>query len=317
MQMSHSSDNTGQKGVNAVEAIFLDMGWLFRRQLESDFGIDAQAEIVEEGRPTGQLIALQIKSGPSFFTKKKGNDFVFYGRSRHLEYWENHSLPVILVLHNPESGLTLWQRVERHRVTEGKDGSWSIAIPPYMTLDKASGPHITEAIPRSDPENVRRRRTALDADLIRKIAAIGCAYVVIDEWINKSLNFRGAKLRFEEPEDDEAEGNSVDFYLPARSVSVVFDLLFPWLSFVYDRPPYEDNAEVTVHTFRVELNDLGRAFLSLEDFYRDGAEPSDEPEIPEPDEDSMDEGEWDEYQFQRALAKDWEDEANEPRPDES
>jgi hypothetical protein len=44
------------------------MKWLFRRQLESDFGIDAQAEIVnDEGNPTGQFVAMQIKSGPSFF----------------------------------------------------------------------------------------------------------------------------------------------------------------------------------------------------------------------------------------------------------
>jgi hypothetical protein len=50
-----STDNTAQTGVNAVEAIFLSMKWLFRRQLESDFGIDAQAEIVnDEGNPTGQ-----------------------------------------------------------------------------------------------------------------------------------------------------------------------------------------------------------------------------------------------------------------------
>lgn len=313
--MSHSSDNTGQKGVNAVEAIFLGMGWIFRRQLESDFGIDAQAEIVEDRQPTGQLIALQIKSGSSFFVRKKGENHVFRGESRHLEYWENHSLPVVLILHNPESGLTLWQRVERHRVMEGRNGSWSIEIPPYMTLDTNSAPAITHAIPRSDPESVRRRRTALDADLIRRVSKTGSAYVVIDEWVNKSLNFRSAEIQFDEPEDQD-EGKSVDFYLPARSVSSVFDLLFPWLSYTYDRPPYEADAEVTVHTFRVEVNDLGRAFLALEDFYRDGPEPGGEPEIPEPDEDSMDEGEWDEYQFQRALAKDREDEANEPPPDE-
>ncbi len=311
--MSQSSDNTGQKGVNAVEAIFLSMGWIFRRQLESDFGIDAHAEIVENGQPTGQLIALQIKSGPSFFRTRSEN-YVFRGETRHLEYWENHSLPVILVLHNPENGLTLWRRIERHRVTEGKNGSWSIEIPSYLRLDATSGPHIASAIPRTDPASVRRRRTALDADLIRKVAATGSAYVVIDEWVNKSLNFRGAEIQFDEPEDND-EGKSFQFYLPARSVSSVFDLLFPWLSYVYDRPPREADLEVTVHTFRVELNELGRAFLALENFYRNGPEPGDEPEIPEPNEDCMDEEEWAEYQFQRALAKDWEEEANEPPDD--
>ena len=68
--------------MNAVEAIFLSMKWLFRRQLESDFGIDAQVEVVdEEGKPTGQLVALQIKSGPSYF-KKRGDDYVFRGKNK-------------------------------------------------------------------------------------------------------------------------------------------------------------------------------------------------------------------------------------------
>ena len=62
--------------MNAVEAIFLEMRWLFRRQLESDFGIDAQVEVVEDGRPTGQLVAIQIKSGASFF-RVRGRDQVF------------------------------------------------------------------------------------------------------------------------------------------------------------------------------------------------------------------------------------------------
>src|SRR5271169_5558686 len=112
-------DAYAQTGVNAVEAIFLSMKWLFRRQLESDFGIDAQAEVVnEEGNPTGQLVAMQIKSGPSFF-RPRGEDYVFRGEPRHLDYWERHSLPVILVMHNPVDGMTLWQRVERHLITQG------------------------------------------------------------------------------------------------------------------------------------------------------------------------------------------------------
>ena len=48
-----------------------------------------------------------------------GDGYVFCGRaapSRQLG--ECHSLPVILVLHNPADGMTLWQRVERHLVTE-------------------------------------------------------------------------------------------------------------------------------------------------------------------------------------------------------
>ena len=92
-------------GVNGVEQVFLKMNWAFREQPISDFGIDAHAEPMGEDGPTGQLIALQIKSGASYF-KKRGKGFVFYGEERHLTYWRNHILPVYVVLHDPGKDLT-------------------------------------------------------------------------------------------------------------------------------------------------------------------------------------------------------------------
>jgi hypothetical protein len=43
-----------------------------------------------------------------------------YGEQRHLDYWLGHSLPVFLILHDPDRNLTLWQKIERHlaRVTD-------------------------------------------------------------------------------------------------------------------------------------------------------------------------------------------------------
>ena len=44
-------------GVNAVEAIFVkELGWIFREQTISDWGIDAHVEVAEEERPTGRLL---------------------------------------------------------------------------------------------------------------------------------------------------------------------------------------------------------------------------------------------------------------------
>jgi hypothetical protein len=70
-------DNTERSGVNAVEAIFLnEFKWAFREQAVSDYGIDAIVEEKDGDRPTGKLIALQIKSGESYFKKRRGN-YVF------------------------------------------------------------------------------------------------------------------------------------------------------------------------------------------------------------------------------------------------
>src|SRR5258708_29082347 len=124
-------------GVNAVEAIFLnDFGWLFREQTVSDYGIDAQVEVVENNEPTGKLIALQIKTGASYF-RPKGDDFVFYGELRHLEYWTRHSLPMFLVLHDPEKKLTLWQKVERP-LAHVTDKGWAILAPAGNVLNTST-----------------------------------------------------------------------------------------------------------------------------------------------------------------------------------
>jgi len=61
-------DSTERIGVSEVQSVIVgELGWLFREQPISDFGIDAHVETVGDGNPTGKLIAIQIKSGPSHF----------------------------------------------------------------------------------------------------------------------------------------------------------------------------------------------------------------------------------------------------------
>jgi len=310
-----STDNTAQTGVNAVESIFLSMKWLFRRQLESDFGIDAHVEVVDDDdKPTGQLIALQIKSGPSYF-KKRGDDYVFRGEKKHLDYWEKHCLPVLLVLHNPDDDMTLWQRVERHLVAEGTNDTWSIVMPKWQTLEAKSADAILNRLPRSDPESDRRNRMMLDIELIRRVDEEGSAFVTIDDWVNKSLNFRGASVSFEEYDAEPAY--AVAFYKPAHNPSQVFDWLFPWLEFEYlDMPEDAIAGEVVAHIFEVKLNALGKAFLMLEDYYVDGAELSPDAKISEPTGEVWDEEDYARYQLEKAKEEDWEREFWEGKDDE-
>ena len=119
--MVNSTDQTDRSDIHAVGAIFTRLSWAFREQPTSDYGIDAQAEKLNlDGKGGGKLIALQIKTGASYF-RKKGGEYVYYGEERHREYWINHSLPVFLIIHNPETNLTLWQRVELNRPGIGGD----------------------------------------------------------------------------------------------------------------------------------------------------------------------------------------------------
>src|SRR6266446_5638971 len=94
-------------GVSAAEMEFSRWGWAFREQPVADFGIDAH-EPFRDGRPSGQLIALQIKSGSSYFSQAVSGGWMFRGTDTHLLYWLRHCLPVVLLLHDPKAAVTYW-----------------------------------------------------------------------------------------------------------------------------------------------------------------------------------------------------------------
>ena len=118
-----------RSGVALVQNLTVrDLEWLFREQPVSDFGVDAQVEIVERGFALGRLLALQIKSGKSYFQERAGNAFVYRGDRHHLRYWLGYALPVIVVIGRPESQEAYWQVVAEDTIVRTEDG-WKMTIP--------------------------------------------------------------------------------------------------------------------------------------------------------------------------------------------
>ena|ERR1019366_2220480 len=96
----------GDLGVNMVSRIVIDtFGWLFKRNhQERDFGIDGQIELVtEDGDVTGQMIAVQIKYGKSFFQEQNKWGYVYRGELKHFNYLSNYPVPVVIFICDPES----------------------------------------------------------------------------------------------------------------------------------------------------------------------------------------------------------------------
>jgi hypothetical protein len=88
---------TGEVGINAVSSIVNDkFKWIFRRvNAEHDFGVDGYIDVVtDDGNVTGQSVAVQIKAGASFFRTKTAIGFVFYGETKHLNYYLNLRVPI-------------------------------------------------------------------------------------------------------------------------------------------------------------------------------------------------------------------------------
>ncbi len=96
-------------GVNAVAEAMAKIGQIWRETPMADVGIDGQIEHVSpEGLATGRMLAVQIKSGPSFLKESQG-DWVFYPEEKHRFYWERFPLPVLIIIHDPDKNLSYWQ----------------------------------------------------------------------------------------------------------------------------------------------------------------------------------------------------------------
>ena len=127
-----------RQGVALTELAFTrDMGWIFREQPISDVGVDAVVEVVSDGVATGDLLALQLKSGDSFFNETTDEGFVYRGDSDHLEYWKRYAAPVVLVLCRPSCDRCWWQVIDSTSIAVTGTG-WKIIVPTANELGSDS-----------------------------------------------------------------------------------------------------------------------------------------------------------------------------------
>jgi hypothetical protein len=52
----------------------------------------------DEGVETGRQLAAQVKAGQSYFREETDGGFVNRPSDRHVRYWRDYALPVILIL---------------------------------------------------------------------------------------------------------------------------------------------------------------------------------------------------------------------------
>lgn len=150
------TDDTERLGVHSVaRLVHRELRWKFREQHESDFGIDAMIEIADDGRPTGQLIAVQIKSGKSYFGTSASDQagWVFRAGKRLLDYWLDHALPVVVVLYDPRSQAAFWQHVIADHV-ELAGTEFRMTIPAAHRLDGSAAAKL-RAISTRPPHTVK------------------------------------------------------------------------------------------------------------------------------------------------------------------
>lgn len=128
---------TDQEGVLLLgRTVTRELGWFFRPQDVADQGIDAHVEVAVDGHATGRLVALQIKSGSSYFRHPAKGGWTFYYSPRERNLWNGHVLPVMVVLVDLESDVAYWQRIapETERRTKKR---YAVTVPDSQTVSTA------------------------------------------------------------------------------------------------------------------------------------------------------------------------------------
>ncbi len=294
----------------AVERLVTgELGWLFREQPISDFGIDALIEIVEGERATGRLIAAQVKSGASYFREAAGEGIIFRGDSFHLEYWLNHSLPVIVVLFDAESEQCLWAEVSKSAATVVGQ-RWQMVIPRSQVLTRKTAAALA-VLAEGPPYLLRLRQLQMLKPFMERLEKGSRLLLDVVEWVNKSSGRGDFSLVVEtESGSEETIAEWPFVILPGVPYEEIIPQLFPWAEIslddeTYDQHdherwdlecgvwdsedgcyimhtqtfeewsqariskgdlrPYDDDGEVAHWRLELNLNDLGRAFLLLDD----------------------------------------------------
>lgn len=144
----HRAAQLGERGVNVVSRIVNEtFGWLFKRNhQEHDFGVDGQIEVITtSGSVTGQMLAVQIKYGKSFFQEKNRWGYVYRGELKHFNYLSNYPVPFLIVICHPETEECYWVRFDPTQA-QSTEAAWKTTIPFGNKLHEAKGA-IEEMLP--------------------------------------------------------------------------------------------------------------------------------------------------------------------------
>lgn len=287
-------DHTSALGVTLVQLITeRDLRWIFRRSEHRDKGIDAVLETTIGDFATGHYLAMQIKTGASFFREPTTDGWRFRGDFDHLHYWLDNRLPVLLVLVDVQDDAAYWARISEEAVQRTEKG-WTIEVPRHQAFGKPSAATLLKLARARDPLDALMRTCHDHRDLLLHLVNDGEVSVEFGEWVNKSSGRCDVGVFF----DDEMQPRTEFSIFAATVDEELLKELFPWADaeisedfyednedvppeavfqdsespggyYVVDgkRPtgwrPYKSNGEVDSYRISLTLNDVGKAFLTL------------------------------------------------------
>ena len=239
------ANQTERIGISYCSLIAARNNWMFREQPIDDIGIDAHMEITETTGEPKQLIALQIKSGASWFGEKKDDCVIFRNiNERQYNYWTMNSLPCIVVLYNPDDDTCIWQKLTAEtieRTNDGKGKGFFVRVPlNQIFLSEISNKQLLSF--SNLPQHVTNYNFLLSQKKFMQIIQNGGEVKLhATEWIHKSSGRGETELIVDDGKD--IQKYSYPYWFPFTSYTDVFPRLFPWAEFSADEDFFEENDE--------------------------------------------------------------------------
>lgn len=232
-------------GVHHCGEIAERNNWMFREQPIDDVGIDAHMEFIDcTGKPK-QLLALQIKSGASWFKEKKDDCIIFRNiNERQYNYWTMNSLPCIVVLYNPDDDMCIWEKLTPETIEKTKEGNgkgFFVKVPlSQVFLNDLSNEKLLSFT--NLPQHITNYNFLLSQKKFMQIIQDGGIVRLHSmEWVNKSSGRGETELIVD-------DGKTIQKYLypywfPFTPYAMVFPRLFPWANFSADEDFFAENDE--------------------------------------------------------------------------
>ncbi len=239
------ANSTGQIGVGHILEIAARNQWMFRPQPIDDIGIDAHMEQTEPTGKSKQLLAVQIKSGESWFREEKDGCIIFRDiNERQYNYWTMNSLPCIVVLYNPETNKCIWQKLTSETIKRAKDGKgkgFLVKVPlSQVFLDDLSNKKLLSYT--NLPQYITNYNFLMSQKNFMQIIKDGGEVKLHStEWIHKSSGRGEIELIVDDGEN--IQKYSYPYCFPFTPYTMVFQRLFPWANFSADEDFYEENDE--------------------------------------------------------------------------
>lgn len=126
---------TERAGINALRSLIEQAGGCFQEiDLRNDIGKDAYVDLPRNHRPSGVCVAVQVKSGMSYW---KGSELRVKCDRRHVALWRESTVPLVLVVYHPRRNRLVWLNLTSFLRRRSRFQSGVIRVAAPTLLDDA------------------------------------------------------------------------------------------------------------------------------------------------------------------------------------